>query len=1327
MADGARASVGHHQQGTTRAAPAKLRVFISYSREDLAFADQLVVGLELTGFEPTLDRHGISGGEAWERRLGALIREADTVVFVMSPASAASKVCAWEVGEAARLNKRIIPLLCQPLAEVSPPPQLRELNYIFFYAEPTVPGSGFGSGLARLVAALNTDLDWLREHTRLLQRASEWDAAGRPANRLLSGTDIADGKEWAAGRPANAPEPTPLHLDFIRASEDEEQSRASAQRKLLEDRAAAQAERERALRDKEVADHKRGRLRVVSFAGLAVGLIALAVVALYAWSKKVEADAQAQTAFEAKASAERSRTEEQQARRLAEVAAKAADAEREKAIIQLLRGEARRQLEREDPVVAATIALDAHDRLLSIKRSELTREIPLVLHAALRGLREVRVFDAQAAVQHASFNADGTLIAAATRDGKIRIFEVATGTLKLTLEQKDAIFERVMFSRDGRRLTTRHRIKDKSFHAVWDVMTGNMLISAPVADGVWIRPDGTGFVIGTRRNNTYEYVSWDADRQSSVPLDGSGEVSPDGRRIVAPRAAGGIQLIDAVDGKVISEFLGDGVEFRSAVFDKSSRRVAIAWTDRQTVDVIDVEAGRHVKQLSLAMPIDRLLLSGDGHILVNLVERRRDDADEAVIESWGIDSGEHRPTALLDRRRILPGTSAGALIRDTIVALNHDGTRLLLENADGGLGLWSVPDGRQVSRLTDKRTRQHWGRFTEDGTFIVLIESAEVATVWQSGNGERVGRLIGHQNQISSFEASPDGLHILTSSTDGTARLWHVGPRTWVTVAPFPRKPVPKSEFPIVGLFSNPISRLQFNRGSSRLLASENRIRTLLWDVEKSRQIALFDFGYQTEDPVFNHRGDRFYVHHDRRTIGVYDSDSGGLIRVIQPELRSESEAERGLDQARLLLTPDDKFALVLAGSRIGTATPITEAEVWDLSEFRRISTLSEFEPSYYSGATFDPSGQRFAMLDKRRNAVVFDYGSWRRVKALGVSGGALIWSGDGKRLAVADGIVDAESGEFIIKRQKNDNCGDISDWSETTKRLVSFFGNDEPIICLHDAETGAFIRGVDGRHESVAHTRGIADARFVAEGRRFISASDDNSVRLWDSSNGELIAVLGEPAKRFFGREIRRLVVPYDVSDDGLHVVTGHDDRSVNVWDALTGTPLVFVTDHTTSIGSVAINRNGTYMASGSWDETVRVYPIVLDQSTLVARAIAAIPRCLNEAERKAVFLNEVIPDWCYEHNKFGVLPIRLGVNWVQPSGGSSQIPAKVARVMRGLPAEVAGIMAGDVVVAVNDTVVNSSVEANAAVAKLPPKAVARITVVRNGSREVILVTPRF
>jgi hypothetical protein len=41
----------------------KLKVFISYSRTDLDFADQLAAALEAYGIVPTMDRSAIHGAE----------------------------------------------------------------------------------------------------------------------------------------------------------------------------------------------------------------------------------------------------------------------------------------------------------------------------------------------------------------------------------------------------------------------------------------------------------------------------------------------------------------------------------------------------------------------------------------------------------------------------------------------------------------------------------------------------------------------------------------------------------------------------------------------------------------------------------------------------------------------------------------------------------------------------------------------------------------------------------------------------------------------------------------------------------------------------------------------------------------------------------------------------------------------------------------------------------------------------------------------------------------------------------------------------------------
>jgi hypothetical protein len=104
---------------TTAEKPA---IFISYARSDSStLAEELVAGLELAGFRPFLDRQDIAAAEDWEARLGALIRGADTVVFILSPAAVRSERCSWEVERAAELGKRLIPVQGAPVPEADVP------------------------------------------------------------------------------------------------------------------------------------------------------------------------------------------------------------------------------------------------------------------------------------------------------------------------------------------------------------------------------------------------------------------------------------------------------------------------------------------------------------------------------------------------------------------------------------------------------------------------------------------------------------------------------------------------------------------------------------------------------------------------------------------------------------------------------------------------------------------------------------------------------------------------------------------------------------------------------------------------------------------------------------------------------------------------------------------------------------------------------------------------------------------------------------------------------------------------------------------------------
>src|SRR5882762_3891852 len=110
----------------------RAKVFISYSRRDIAFVDRLEAALKARGFEPLIDRTEIYAFEDWWKRVQGLIGKADTIIFTLSPDAVASKICADEVAYADSLNKRFAPIVCRRVDDGAVPEPLRRLNFVFF-------------------------------------------------------------------------------------------------------------------------------------------------------------------------------------------------------------------------------------------------------------------------------------------------------------------------------------------------------------------------------------------------------------------------------------------------------------------------------------------------------------------------------------------------------------------------------------------------------------------------------------------------------------------------------------------------------------------------------------------------------------------------------------------------------------------------------------------------------------------------------------------------------------------------------------------------------------------------------------------------------------------------------------------------------------------------------------------------------------------------------------------------------------------------------------------------------------------------------------------
>lgn len=203
-------------------------IFISYSRKDKPVAERICAALAERSRDVWIDWEDIPPTAQWWREISQAIENADAFLFLISPNSVTSRVCKEEIAHAVALRKRLLPLVIRDTPAEKVAPSLSELNWLFFRRN-----DDFEQSMSQLLEALNTDLEWVRGHSRLLARAAEWERHNGDESYLLRGADLSEAETWLAGTAdGKQPEPAPLHYEYLRACR-EAQAREVERLKVL--------------------------------------------------------------------------------------------------------------------------------------------------------------------------------------------------------------------------------------------------------------------------------------------------------------------------------------------------------------------------------------------------------------------------------------------------------------------------------------------------------------------------------------------------------------------------------------------------------------------------------------------------------------------------------------------------------------------------------------------------------------------------------------------------------------------------------------------------------------------------------------------------------------------------------------------------------------------------------------------------------------------------------------------------------------------------------------------------------------------------------------
>lgn len=195
-------------------------VFVSYSRKDKAFVEKLVTALADKKRDVWVDFEDIPFAAEWWEEIQKGIESSESAIFVISPDYLASEVCGLEVNHVRKNNKRIVPIVVQRPERKTVPDALAALNWIFFDNP-----DAFEDSFNKLQKTLDTNLVEMRQHTRLLVKASEWAKASHTDSLLLRGEELDE-----LYKLINRDDITDLMRDFLQRSEERHRREEMAQR-----------------------------------------------------------------------------------------------------------------------------------------------------------------------------------------------------------------------------------------------------------------------------------------------------------------------------------------------------------------------------------------------------------------------------------------------------------------------------------------------------------------------------------------------------------------------------------------------------------------------------------------------------------------------------------------------------------------------------------------------------------------------------------------------------------------------------------------------------------------------------------------------------------------------------------------------------------------------------------------------------------------------------------------------------------------------------------------------------------------------------------------
>lgn len=892
-------------------------VFISYSRRDKEFIQKLYEALTAANKAVWADWDSIPAASDWFAEIKQGIEETDSVIFVLSPEWIKSKECRKEMNYALEMGKRLFPILYIPVDPKDVPTELSKINWVNMRDT-----DDFDKAIQTLCDAMDTDLGWIKLHTRIQVRALEWEKKNRSASFALRGEDLTEGEQFIASGANKNPVPTQLQSEYI-----------------LESRKDAS---------------KRQRITLI---GITAALVVSIVLGIYAF-------------VQAKIS------------RAGELAALAlSEKDEHYSLAMLLDVEGYRTLENSRTEGALSILIDLYPELESYLSGHTDSVSGMDFSADGKFLASgswdntIILWDAKThqqigpplkghtdKVTTVAFSPNGKLLASGSWDNTIIFWDVETH--QEIGEQLKGHTDKVIsiaFSPDGKYLASGSN--DGTF-ILWDVTnpsTPTQLTkqsnNGNAARSVAISPDGKLLASGSGVN----IILWDIsdpkhssqleqlepyNQREALGITSSLAFSPNGQYL----AAGSLYYVTSIwDMKSYQQigvmWQGHGSSVLSIAFSPSGDKLASGSDDNNIIvwDVSNPGKPTDWKELSgSGSAVTSMAFSPDGVYLaagsldstIALWNMDNPSVPSRLVTLGGLYSplsstifdpnnnyiaaGSYNNTVILwdaetyklikrlqghnkpirslnfspDGKLLVSGSedqtfiiwnvqTQEPIIQKTTqaailsITFSSNGQYLAIGSLDGTIALWDVSNPaipQQIISRKDHTDEVHSVAFSPDGNTLASGSEDELITVWDvrdPHSPSKLATLPNHKEGVNSVAFSPDGRFLASGSNDNSIIIWDVTTYKQLITLKGHHKPV---------------TNVTFSPDGTRLVSGGRDNTAIVWDISNLSfpyQLATFSDTEWINSVAFSPDGKRLVGGGDSATVIVWDIDPDSWIEKL--------------------------------------------------------------------------------------------------------------------------------------------------------------------------------------------------------------------------------------------------------------------------------------------------------------------------------------------------------------------------------------------------------------------------------------------------------------